>query len=207
MRLELGSAVRCADGEAGVLADVVIDPRARRVTHLVVEPMHRHGLARLVPIELADRSGPGLALACRTRDLHQMPAVHELAFRRLGELPLHDPDGAVGVQDALALPDADYPGLAWNPGDGDPRVGLAYDRIPGGEVEIRPGSAVTSADGRLLGRVTGVLAADDDRVTHLLLRRHLVRRPRDLTLPIDAVERVDTDVVTLRLTRRQVDRA
>jgi hypothetical protein len=100
-----------------------------------------------------------------------------LGFRRLADFP---------------LPDADYPGLAWNPG--------------GGEVELRPGSVVTSADGRLLGRVTGVLAADHDRITHLVLRRRLVRRPRDLTLPIHAVERVDSDVVTLRLTRRQVDR-
>jgi hypothetical protein len=82
----------------------------------------------------------------------------------------------------------------------------ADDRVPGGEVELRPGSVVTSADGRLLGRVTGVLAAAGDRITHLVLRRHFVRRPRDLTLPIDAVERVDGDLVTLRLTRRQVDR-
>jgi hypothetical protein len=207
MRLDLGSPVRCADGEGGVLADLVIDPRARRVTHLVVEPRHRHALARLVPIELAGRSGSRLTLECRVRDLHRMPTVHELEFRRLSDSPLRDPDWTVGVQDVLALPDPDFPGLAWNPGDGEPRVGLEDDRIPGGEVEIGRGSAVTSADGWPLGKVAGVLAADDDRITHVVLRRHRVRRPRNLTLPIDAVERVDGDAVRLRLTRREVDRS
>jgi len=38
---------------ARVLA-AVIDPAARAVTHLVVEPEGRQGLARLVPLALAD---------------------------------------------------------------------------------------------------------------------------------------------------------
>jgi sporulation protein YlmC with PRC-barrel domain len=37
MRLELGSRVDCTDESYGKLADVVIDPTSRRVTHLVVE--------------------------------------------------------------------------------------------------------------------------------------------------------------------------
>ena len=41
MRLDLGSAVHSADGVYGELADVVIDPLTRRVTHLVVEPHKR----------------------------------------------------------------------------------------------------------------------------------------------------------------------
>jgi sporulation protein YlmC with PRC-barrel domain len=54
MRLELGSRVTCADAPFGQLADVVIDPTSRRVTHLVIEPDRAEWLARLVPIELAD---------------------------------------------------------------------------------------------------------------------------------------------------------
>jgi hypothetical protein len=40
MRLELGSRVDCTDESFGTLADVVIDPTSRRVTHLVVERDH-----------------------------------------------------------------------------------------------------------------------------------------------------------------------
>jgi sporulation protein YlmC with PRC-barrel domain len=209
MRLELGSAVRCVDGEAGVLADLVIDPRARRVTHLVVEPKHRHALARLVPIALAahgDGSGPGVALACTTTALHRLPEVQELDYRRLYGFPLEDPDWDVGVQDVLVLLDRDLVDFGSNAGAGEPHVWLAYDRIPKGEVEIRQASAVRSADGRRLGTVTGLVAAEDDRIRHLVLRRRRLRGSRQLTLPIDAVERVDTDAVTLRLTKREVDR-
>ena len=38
MRLELGTSIRCTDEVYGKLADVVIDPIAKQVTHLVVEP-------------------------------------------------------------------------------------------------------------------------------------------------------------------------
>jgi hypothetical protein len=209
MRLELGSPVRCADGDAGVLADLVIEPRGRRVTQLVVEPRHRHGLARLVPIALAaqaEGSGADLRLECRTSDVHRLPEVHELAYRRLFDPPVQDPDWGVGVQDVLAVPNGDFPGLAWNPGDGEPWVAVAYDRIPKGEVEIRRRSAVTSADGWPLGRLVGLLvAAEDDRITHLLLRRHLLRAAHVVTLPVSAIERLDTDAIRLRLTRREVD--
>ena len=43
MRLELGSPVNCTDGPFGELADVVVDPTKRRVTHLVVDPDGDHG--------------------------------------------------------------------------------------------------------------------------------------------------------------------
>jgi hypothetical protein len=36
MRLELGGRAGCSDGTFGELADVMIDPTTRRVTHLVV---------------------------------------------------------------------------------------------------------------------------------------------------------------------------
>ena len=49
MRLELGTSVRCTDDTFGELADVVIDPISKRLTHLVVRPRHEDGLARLVP--------------------------------------------------------------------------------------------------------------------------------------------------------------
>ena len=53
MRLDLGSPVRCTDEAFGELADVVIDPGTRRVTHLVVQPHQRDEQARLVPVDRA----------------------------------------------------------------------------------------------------------------------------------------------------------
>jgi sporulation protein YlmC with PRC-barrel domain len=208
MRLELGNPVRCADEGVGVLADLVIDPRAGRVTHLVVEPKHRHALARLVPVELAVRgisTRPALVLRCTSSELKRLPEVNELTYRRLYDLPLKDPDWDVGVQDVLAMrPNRDFPGVGWNLDTGEPRVTVSYDRIPKGEVEIRRQSEVTSVDGWPVGRVTGLVTTDDGHITHLALRRGWLRRPRKITVPIDAVAWVETDAVTLELTKDEV---
>ena len=53
MHLEIGDRVRCTDGVYCELADIVIDPLEKRVTHLVVQPEHGEGKRRLVPIQLA----------------------------------------------------------------------------------------------------------------------------------------------------------
>src|ERR1700728_1511929 len=50
----IGAEASCADGPCGDVSRVVVDPVARAVTHLVVEPKHRHGLGRLVPLDLVD---------------------------------------------------------------------------------------------------------------------------------------------------------
>jgi hypothetical protein len=48
----IGSAVKCTDGLGGRLRCVVVDPVVCVVTHLVVEPLHRRGSGRLVPVNL-----------------------------------------------------------------------------------------------------------------------------------------------------------
>jgi hypothetical protein len=42
----------------GKVTRVVVDPVARVVTHLVVEPRHRPGLGRLVQLDLVDAATP-----------------------------------------------------------------------------------------------------------------------------------------------------
>jgi sporulation protein YlmC with PRC-barrel domain len=208
MRLELGHPVRCSDGPAGELADVVIDPIRRRVTHLVVAPHHRHRLARLVPAEVAATEGTSaeIALSCSSEELHRFPPVDEFAFLRLGEFPLQDPDWDVGIQNVLAQPYYDYSGFDVGPVPLDPRVGIIYDRVPKGEVEIRRGSEVVSSDGRRVGHVDGFLVDRDDAITHIVLERgHLFGR-REVTIPIGSVARVVTDSVALGLTKDEVRR-
>ncbi len=50
----IGGRATCRDGECGAVIFVVIDPVARKLTHLVVEPAHRQGLGRLVPLGLVE---------------------------------------------------------------------------------------------------------------------------------------------------------
>ena len=50
----IGAEVSCSDGVCGEVRRVVVDPVARAVTHLVVEPKYRRGHGRLVPLDLVD---------------------------------------------------------------------------------------------------------------------------------------------------------
>jgi sporulation protein YlmC with PRC-barrel domain len=209
MKLELGSPVRCTDGPFGELADVVIDPIARRVTHLVIEPHRRHALARLVPIDLAaaaDGSQPAIALRCTLADARHFPPVQDFAYLRLGDLPPNDPDWDVGIENVLALPyyGYGYAGFGEPQIDYDPHISMTYDRIPKAEVEIRRASDVMSADGHRLGHVDGFLVDGDDQITHVVLERGHLWGRREVTIPIGAVTRVKTDSVSVGLTKDEV---
>jgi hypothetical protein len=54
----IGADARCTDGICGKVIRVVVDPVARAVTHLVVQPRHWPGLGRLVPLDLVDAATP-----------------------------------------------------------------------------------------------------------------------------------------------------
>src|SRR5215218_11374417 len=80
MRLDLGSPVRCTDEAFGELADVVIDPETRRVTHLVVQPHQRGEQARLVPVDRAragETSDATISLSCTIAEMSEFELVRE----------------------------------------------------------------------------------------------------------------------------------
>ena len=206
MRLELGTPVRCTEDTFGELADVVIDPISKRLTHLVVRPRHQEGLAaRLVPVELAEggEEESEISLRCTVGEVNRLEPVQEFAYLRLGEFPVEDPDWDLGVQDVLAMPYYEADPLGPNP-TYDPNVEMTYDRVPKGEVEIRRSSAVTSADGHDLGQVDGFLVDGEGQITHFILERGHLWGRREVTIPIGAVAKVESDAVTLSLSKDEV---
>jgi sporulation protein YlmC with PRC-barrel domain len=208
MRLELGKPIRCTDEVFGELADVVIDPITKRVTHLVAQPSEGHGSARLVPIELVGARGDQdeIVLRCTTDDVLGLDQVQEIAYLRLGESPTSDPDWDVGVENVLALPY--YPGsdlTGFAPGAGGMgEAAVTYDRVPKGEVEIRRSSTVSATDDDFLGRVDGFVV-DGDHITHLVLEHGHLWGKREITIPIGAVAKVETDAISLSLSKAEVE--
>src|SRR5262249_21692522 len=92
----------------GKLADLVIDPTTRRVTHLVVEPDLQLALAgpRLVPVELVNsgEEASELALHCTVEQIRKLESVREIADLRVDAFPVDDPNWEVGVSEVLAMP-------------------------------------------------------------------------------------------------------
>lgn len=212
MRFDLGTPVLCSDGPAGELADIVIDPRSRRVTHLVVEPHDRHDLARLVPAgraQASDEASASISLDCTVADINQLEPLRKLAYLRLGESPEDDPGSDIGIEDISAPPSyqsigLDGLGVGTQAIDYDPHVMLGYDRIPKDHVEVRRQSAVTSSAGDHVGHVVGVIVDPEEQIGQLVFEHGHLWGKREVAVPLAGVSRIQTDEVTLSLSRDQV---
>lgn len=207
MRLQLGRPVRCADDAVRELVDVVIDSHDTRVTHLVVQPSKQPEEARLVPLALVDSeaSNADLALRCDAEQLEKLDRVHEYVFLRPGEQPKEDAKWDVGVEDVYTTPNYAPSTFGEYTGDLDRGVGMAYDRVPKGEIELRQASSVYSADEHHMGRVKGLVADGEAQVTHLLLERGHLWWKREIAVPADAVSKFETDLVTLGVTKTELE--
>ena len=64
----------------GELTRVVVDPVARAVTHLVVEPANRLGIGRLVPVELVDSTAEDIRLRCMKSEFEALEDAEETRF-------------------------------------------------------------------------------------------------------------------------------
>ena len=195
----IGAEVSCSDGACGVVCRVIVDPVARAVTHLVVEPKHRLDLAKLVPLDLVDASGGQVRLSCTTAEFEQLDDAEETQFiPGAGGVPAYGPD------QALSWPYYGLgPGLA---GVGPDIVspGVVYDTIPLGEVEVRHGEHVHAADGGI-GHVQGlVIERESHHVTHVLLQEGHLWDRKEVAIPISAVTSVDDEGIHLSLTKEQV---
>lgn len=190
----IGAPVRCRDGDCGVLRRLVVDPVAKVLTHLVVEPKHWSGLGRLVPIERAECADGEVVLDCTLAEFDALEEAEETQF-----LPFSAPAWGYGPGQMLSLP---YFGVVGDDGFGGGQP-ITYDKVPLGEVDVRRGDPVQASDGKV-GRVEG-LAVDpsDHRVTHVLLAEGHLWGTKQVAIPIGAVVRVE-DGIQLDLTKDQV---
>jgi sporulation protein YlmC with PRC-barrel domain len=199
----IGAEADCSDGLCGEVTRVVVDPVARTVTHLVVEPRHRLGLARLVPLDLVDDSTGQIRLRCTITEFEELDPAEETQF-----VPGTQGYAAYGPEQIAAWP---YYSLA-GPGVGvgmDPALlGVSetatYDTIPLGEVAVRRGEPVHATDGSI-GHVQGLVIDPRNRhVTHVLLQEGHLWGRKEVAIPISAVAGVD-DGIRLSIARKDVE--
>lgn len=194
--LVIGSDAAWSDGHRGEVLAVVIRPADRTVTHIVVEPKGRQGLARLVPLDLVRATPDQVDLDCTETEFQNLEPAEET----LAEFIPGQPDP---VQ---LLP----PG--WR-GAGEPTVegGSIHriveqetvDIVPPGEVEERRGDHVHATDGDI-GPVHALRIDPRSRqMTHVLVREGPVWARDQVAIPADKVAGFD-DGIQLTLTRQQV---
>src|SRR5215472_11076150 len=196
----IGAEARCSDGVCGEVTRVVVDPVARAVTHLVVEPTGRQGLGRLVPLDLVDAADGEIQLGCTLAEFEHLDAAEETQF-----VPGTRGYAAYGPEQVLSWP---YSSLAGTTGvEGDTVSGISetvtFDTIPLGEVAVRRGDRVHATDGAI-GHVEGlVIDPRNHHVTHVLLQEGHLWDRKEVSIPISAVTRVD-DGIWLSITKQDV---
>jgi hypothetical protein len=200
----IGSSVSCRDGSCGELTRVVVDPAARTVTHLVVEPPHRDGPSRLVPVRLAGAGTAAIQLRCTMPQFEGLQEAEETQIvpGALGELDNgqgHKLPAPYYGRGGMGLAMAVGTGL----GTGTAPQRITSDRIPAGKVEVRLGEHVHATDGPI-GKVRGLtVLTRGHRVTHILLDAGHLWGKRRIAIPIGAVAGFG-DGVRLSLTRDEV---
>jgi sporulation protein YlmC with PRC-barrel domain len=199
----IGAHASCDDGECGTVKRVVVDPLARTVTHLVVEPKHRLGLARLVPLGIAQSTQDGVRLRCSMADFEQLDSAEEtqfvpgtLGYENYGpEQVMSWPYFGLSGGQAAGVAGAVVPGVSQT---------ITYDTVPEGEVDVRRGEPVHATDGPI-GRVHGlVIDKASRRVSHVLLDEGHLWGRKEVAIPISAVKSVE-DGIELRMTKQEVE--
>jgi hypothetical protein len=187
----IGAEASCTDGACGQVTRVVIDPVARELTHLVVEPKHRQGLGRLVPLDLVSGGATQVRLNCTQAEFQRLDRAEESHF-----VPGTPAYAAYGPGEVLAWP---YYGLG-GPGSAPgldapgPLPVITTESVPAGESEVRRGEPVHAVDGAI-GHVEGlVVDAGSRRVTHVLLQEGHLWGRRQVAIPIAAVDRTDAGI-------------
>jgi sporulation protein YlmC with PRC-barrel domain len=194
-QITIGAEASCSDGVCGEVTRVVVDPIARAVTHLVVEPKHRQGLGRLVPLNLVgDVSSGGVRLTCTIEEFETLDHAEETQF-----LPGSGGHVDYTAGQALSQP---YYGLSGVIGDVPQTV--TYDTLPLGEVAVRRGEQVHATDGKI-GSVQGlVIDPRNHHVTHVLLQEGHLWGRKEVAIPIGVVSNAD-DGIILDITKKQVE--
>jgi hypothetical protein len=200
----IGSGVSCSDGPCGELTRVVVDPAARRVTHLVVEPPHGGGTSRLVPVRMAGADTAAIHLRCT---MSQFEGLREAEETQIVPGALGDVDN--GHDHKLSAPYYGRGGMGLamavgtGLGTGTAPQRITSDRIPAGKLEVRLGEHVHATDGPI-GKVRGLtVLTRGHHVTRILLDEGHLRGKRRVAIPISAVASF-SDGVRLSLTKDEV---
>jgi sporulation protein YlmC with PRC-barrel domain len=203
----IGAEASCSDGFCGKVSRLVIDPAARTVTHLVIEPKHRREPGRLVPVHLVDTTTGQIRLRCTIAEFDELDLSEETdlveglgyggGYGQAEAVQGYGGVGGMGVGGSAA-------GMGIGMGLGHRTPTVVHDVVPLGDTEVGRGEPVHALDGEI-GRVQGFLVdPSDQHVTHVLLQEGHLWGRKEVTIPISAVTGVDAGI-RLNITKKQVE--
>jgi hypothetical protein len=198
MDIPVGADVQCTDGLCGRSTYVLVNPVQREITHLVVKEEESPHAERMVPISAVKETTPDMILLrYSTEELGNLdPFIEDEYIRE--DLP--DPDSSpVGFSSTGSF-------MVWPYATPTHSVTVRVEtkHIPLGELAIKRGEHVEATDGRV-GRVDEFLVDPCcEHVTHLIMREGHLWGQKDISIPVDEIDRIEGGVVHLKLSKREV---
>lgn len=203
LEFTIGSDVFCGDAVCGDLRRLVVDPVAKAVTHLVVEPRHHRYGGHLVPVELVElASSSAVHLSCSEEQFEALEEADEKRYLPGREGYGYEPQHLmVSPLFTLGLGGVGTTGPKSSEG---PEV-TVMDRVPVDEVEVSRGDQVYASDGAAVGRVRGlVVDPRDHHATHVLLEEGHLWGRKEVVIPIGVVTAVE-DGVSIDLSKDEIE--
>jgi uncharacterized protein YrrD len=208
MQFKQGASVVTAQQQAvGRIERVVIDPRSKDVTHIVVRKGRLSAQHKVVPIHLiAATTEAFITLRGEAGDLQSLPDFEEAHYIAAGEnsaSPDQPPGygsalhGSVPIQGSPIDYLAERPRLA--------RIVQVSQNIPERTVALKQGASVISADDRRVGHVEQVLVDPQaDLATHLSISTGLLLKETRI-IPVQWVTLISENEVHLAIRSRLLD--
>jgi hypothetical protein len=206
IQFTIGARVRSTDGEVGHLIWVVADRGTTpwAITHLVVEPAHRSGLGRFVPLshvtEVDPKSG-AITLTDSEKEFTQLDSAEMTEF-----VPGSEAYETYGPAQFVTRPYyADEVNFSGNAVPETALTVTADAPLPDGDRGVAVHAVTAHATDGSIGQVEGlVIDPGTHQVTHVLLQEGHLWGRKDVAIPLSAVRDLDDDGLQLTVTKQEI---
>lgn len=192
--IPLNANVVCVDGPVGKSTHVIIDPRSRTVTHIVVKAdKDWAGHDWLVPLNhIVGSTHDHIRLDLTRAELAKLTPFSETHYVDYGyEEAAYSPD-YMGMSGPYMIPTAS---TAYTP--------MVDESVPQGERALMSGANVEASDGKV-GTVGELLLDENGKITHFTLQEGHFWGKHEVTIPLTAVRSAEETTVHLKLDKKAI---
>jgi len=192
MNIPINAKVECTDGACGRSTNVIVNPVSHTVTHLAIED---HSLpdnpTRLVPVaNVASVTDDRISLNCTKAE------VAKLGPFEVVDLMQESASGGAYAGGEAYSSQYVYDDTAYDE--------IEEQEVPDGEFALYGGMDVEASDGHVGKLDELVLDSKSGAITGLVMRKGHLWGSRDVTVPVDQIDSVDSDTVHLKLGKAAV---
>ncbi len=187
MDIHLNAHVECSDGRVGRLENIILNPKTERITYLVVRGNDLQNTERIVPEKLVKEA---------SRDAVHLSITRE-GFERMKHFIQEE-----YIPSNIMLYMAENVG--WDMGT-PAGVFVEHEAVPAGGITVHKGAGVFATDGHV-GRVDDFLVEKKTgRITHLILLEGHLWGKKDVSVPVNRIDRYEDGNVYLKIDKSEVE--